>query len=92
MKTLFIKVLVAVFMFFLHGLVEANSDTTPDIQQILAELGYLPKNKLKMNHEELDANQNYSEISPHQSGQNGYPQKNPQTTNAGECVERREPS
>ena len=36
-------------------------------------------------------NENYDEISPHTS-QNGYDQKNPQTINAGEGVERREPS
>ena len=37
--------------------------------------------------QENDANQNYSEISPH--SQNGYHQK---IINAGEDVERREPS
>ena len=37
------------------------------------------------------ANQNYNEIPPHTS-QNGYHQKNLQTTNAGQGVERREPS
>ena len=41
--------------------------------------------------EQGNANKNYSEIPPH-TGPNGYPQKCPQTTNAGECVERREPS
>ena len=37
-----------------------------------------------------NASQNY-EIPPHTS-QNGYHQKNPQTVNPGEGVERREPS
>ena len=36
-----------------------------------------------------NANQNYNDISPH-TGRNGYHQKNPQTTNAGEVSERRE--
>ena len=36
-------------------------------------------------------NQNYNEVSPH-TGQNGHHQKNLQTTNAGEGVEKREPS
>ena len=35
--------------------------------------------------------QNYSEVSPH-TGQNGHHQKNLQTTNAGERLEKREPS
>ena len=34
---------------------------------------------------------NYSEISPH-TDKNGCHKKNPQTTNAGEGVEKREPS
>ena len=55
MKTLFIKALLVMFMFFEYGIVKANSETMLDIQQILAELGNLPKNKLKMNHEELDS-------------------------------------
>ena len=38
-----------------------------------------------------NANQNYNEISSHIS-QNGHHQKNPQTINSGEGVERREPS
>ena len=36
-------------------------------------------------------NQNYNEISPH-TGQNGYHQKTPQTINAGDGGEKREPS
>ena len=35
-----------------------------------------------------NANQNYNEISPH-TGQNGHHQKNLQTINAGEDVEKR---
>ena len=38
-----------------------------------------------------NANQNYNEVSPH-TGQNGHYQKNLQTINAGEGVEKREPS
>ena len=38
-----------------------------------------------------NANQNYNEISSHTS-QNGHHQKNLQTINAGEAVEKREPS
>ena len=37
------------------------------------------------------ANQNYNELSPH-TGQNGHHQKNLQIINAGEGVEKREPS
>ena len=37
-----------------------------------------------------NANQNYHEISPHQS--EWLSSKNPQTTNAGEGVERKKPS
>ena len=37
------------------------------------------------------ADQNYNEISPH-TGQNGHHQKHLQTVNAGEDVEKREPS
>ena len=38
-----------------------------------------------------NANQKCYDISPH-TGQNGYQQKNPQITKAGESVERRKPS
>ena len=38
-----------------------------------------------------NANQNYSEVSPHTS-QNGHHQKNVQTINAGKGVEKRETS
>ena len=38
-----------------------------------------------------NVNQNYNDMSPH-TCQNGYPQKIPQTTNAGEGVDRRESS
>ena len=38
-----------------------------------------------------NANQNYNEVS-HHTGQNGHDQKNLQTINAGEGVEKREPS
>ena len=38
-----------------------------------------------------NANQNYNEVSLH-TGQNGHHQKNLQTINAGEGVEKREPS
>ena len=38
-----------------------------------------------------NANQNYNEVSPHM-GQNGHHQKNLQTINAVEGVEKREPS
>lgn len=37
------------------------------------------------------ANKNYREVSPH-TGQNGDHKKNPQTTSAGEDVEKRKPS
>ena len=46
---------------------------------------------LNIAHYERNANQNYSEISPH-TGQNGHHQKNLQTINAGEDMEKREPS
>ena len=42
-------------------------------------------------HQLLDANKSYNEMLPHM-GQNDYHLKNPQTTNAGEGVARREPS
>ena len=38
-----------------------------------------------------NANQNYNEVPPH-TNQNGHHQKNLQTINAGEGVEKREPS
>ena len=38
-----------------------------------------------------NANQNYNEVSPH-IGQNGHHQKNLQIINAGEGVEKKEPS
>ena len=38
-----------------------------------------------------NAKQNYNEVSPH-TGQNSHHQKNLQTINAGEGVEKREPS
>ena len=37
----------------------------------------------------MQVKQNYNEISPH-TGQNGYHQKNPQTTNAEKGIEKRE--
>ena len=46
---------------------------------------------LKITNYQRNANQNYNEVSPHTS-QNGRHQKNPQTINAGEGVEKREPS
>ena len=46
---------------------------------------------LNIAHYERNANQNYSEISPH-TGQNGHHQKSLQTVNAGEGVEKRERS
>jgi hypothetical protein len=38
-----------------------------------------------------NASQNYNEMSSH-TGQNAHHQKNLQTINAGECVEKRKPS
>ena len=48
---------------------------------------------LNIAHYQRNANQSYNEISPH-TDQNGHHQKkkNPQTTNAGESVEKRKPS
>ena len=46
---------------------------------------------LNMAHYWRNANQNYNEVSPHTS-QNGYHQKIYKTINAGEDVEKREPS
>ena len=46
---------------------------------------------LNITNHQRNANQNYNEISPH-TGQNGHHQKNLQTINAGEGVEKREPS
>ena len=46
---------------------------------------------LNINNHQRNANQNYNEVSPY-TGQNGHHQKNLQTINAGEGVEKREPS
>ena len=46
---------------------------------------------LNITHYQRNANQNYSEVSPH-TGKNGINQKNLQTINAGEDVEKWEPS
>ena len=46
---------------------------------------------LNITHYYRNANQNHNEVSPHYS-QNGHHQKNLQTFNAGEDVEKREPS
>ena len=46
---------------------------------------------LNIAHYERDANENYNKMSTH-SGQNGHHQKNLQTINAGEDVEKRDPS
>ena len=46
---------------------------------------------LNITHYQRNANQNHNEVSSH-TGQNGYHQKILQTINAGEGVEKREPS
>jgi len=46
---------------------------------------------LNVTHYQGNANQNYNEVSPH-SSQSGHHQKHLQTTDAGEGVEKREPS
>ena len=46
---------------------------------------------LNITNYQRNADQNNNEVSPH-TGQNGHRQKNPQTINAGEGVEKREPS
>ena len=46
---------------------------------------------LNITHYQRNVNQNYNEILP-QTGQNGHHQKNLQTINAGEGVEKKEPS
>ena len=46
---------------------------------------------LNIAHYYRNTNQNYNEVSPHTS-QNGYHQKIYKTINAGEDVEKREPS
>ena len=46
---------------------------------------------LNITNYQRNANQNYSEVSPH-NGQNGHHRKSLQTINAGEDVEKREPS
>ena len=45
---------------------------------------------LNITNHQRNANQNYNEVSPH-TGQNGHHQKNLQTINAGEGVEKGEP-
>ena len=47
--------------------------------------------KMHITNYQRNANENYNEVSPH-TGQNGHHQKNLQTINAGEGVEKREPS
>ena len=51
------------------------------------------KHEKLLNHSvyQRNANQNYNEVSPH-TGQNDHLLKNLQTINAGEDVEKREPS
>ena len=46
---------------------------------------------LNITNYQRNANQNHNEVSPH-TGQNGHNQKALQTINAGEGVEKREPS
>ena len=46
---------------------------------------------LNITNYQRNANQNYNELSPH-TGQKGHHQKNLQTINAGEGVEKTEPS
>ena len=46
---------------------------------------------LNITNHQRNANQNHNEVSPH-TGQNGHHQKNLQRINAGEGVEKREPS
>ena len=46
---------------------------------------------LNITNYQRNANQNYNEVSSH-TGENGHHQKNLQTINAGEGVEKREPS
>ena len=46
---------------------------------------------LKIAHYQKNANQNYSEVSPH-SRQNGYNQKKLQAIHVGEGVKKKEPS
>ena len=46
---------------------------------------------LNITNHQKNADQNYSEVSPH-TGYNGHDQKNLETINAGESVEKREPS
>ena len=46
---------------------------------------------LSITNYQRNANQNYSEVSPH-NGQNGHHQKSLQTINAGEGVEKTEPA
>ena len=49
------------------------------------------KKMLNITHYQRNANQNYNEVSPH-TGQNTNHQKYPQIVNAGEGVEKRDPS
>ena len=49
------------------------------------------KNMLNSTNYQRNANQNYNEVPPH-PGQNGHHQKNLETINAREGVEKREPS
>ena len=46
---------------------------------------------LNITNHQRNANQNYNEVSPH-TGQNGHHRKNLQTINAGEGMEKGEPS
>ena len=46
---------------------------------------------LNITYYQRNANQNYNDVSPH-TGENGHHQKNLQTINAEEGVEKREPS
>ena len=49
------------------------------------------ENMLNITNHQRNANQNHNEVSPH-TGQNGHHQRNLQTINAGEGVEKREPT
>ena len=61
------------------------------LQRRHADVQEAHEKMLNITYYQRKANQNYNEVLPH-TGQNGHHQKNLQTINAGEDVEKREPS
>ena len=72
------------FSLLTYNVIIVNIKEDTDCQQTHEKM-------LNITNHQRNANQNYNEVSPH-TGQNGHHQKNLQTINAGEGVEKREPS